>query len=208
MPPRPTLSDEARESRRQEILAAAERLYGQGEAALPSVAAIAAEAGLAKGTVYLYFATKEEIFLALMEVRLEGLIRTVALASAGGREGWRTRFIAAYIDELSAHSGFLRLAAIGNTVIERNLAVEVGAAFKRRLAVLLGEAGAAAGAACGLSDELGVRRLTQTYAMTIGLWQMLDWPPALAALLQQPEFAVLRADFGTELQDALERLWA
>ncbi|MCX9156901.1 hypothetical protein OPU71_12270 [Niveibacterium sp. 24ML] len=66
----------------------------------------------------------------------------------------------------------------------------------------------AAAGACGISQAQGIRRLTQTYAMTIGLWQMLDWPPALAALLQQPEFSLLRADFETELRDALERLWA
>lgn len=73
---------------------------------------------------------------------------------------------------------------------------------------MLSEVSRAAAGACGISQAQGIRRLTQTYAMTIGLWQMLDWPPALAALLQQPEFSLLRADFETELRDALERLWA
>ncbi|GAA5178031.1 TetR/AcrR family transcriptional regulator [Niveibacterium umoris] len=208
MPPRPNLSDDERSARRQEILAAAERLYGHGEAALPSVAAIAVEAGLAKGTVYLYFATKEEIFLALMEVRLEGLIRVVGESLAGGAQDWRARFIAAYVGELAAHPGFLRLAAIGNTVIERNLAVEVGTAFKQRLAAMLTEAGAGVAAVCGCSADEGARRLMQTYALSIGLWQMLDWPPTLAAVLHRPELAVLRRDFEAELKDMLERLWA
>lgn len=207
MPPRPVLSEEQRATRRNDILAAAERLYGQGETALPPVAAIASEAGLAKGTVYLYFATKEEIFLALMEARLAGLIATVMLAAQDGTQHWRERFIAAYVAELAAHPGFLRLAAIGNTVIERNLAVEVGLAFKHRLAAMLLHAGEVAGTACGLSADEGARRLMQTYATTIGLWQMLDWPPALARALDQPGLAVLRRDFSAELADALTRLW-
>ncbi|MCX9156900.1 hypothetical protein OPU71_12265 [Niveibacterium sp. 24ML] len=64
--------------------------------------------------------------MACLKVRRDGLIHTVTDVSQVAREAVRPRFIAAYLDELRAHSGRLRLAAIRNTVIERNLAVEVG----------------------------------------------------------------------------------
>lgn len=58
------LDGEDKEARRQTILDAAERLFGERHA-LANVADVADAAGLAKGTVYLYFQTKEEIYLAL-----------------------------------------------------------------------------------------------------------------------------------------------
>ena len=51
--------------RRQAILQAAGRLFVAGGGELPSVAEVAVAAGLAKGTVYLYFGTKGAIFAAI-----------------------------------------------------------------------------------------------------------------------------------------------
>ena len=53
------------------ILNAAEKLFVSADGELPSVIQIANEAGLAKGTVYLYFKTKEAIFLTLLERHLQ-----------------------------------------------------------------------------------------------------------------------------------------
>src|SRR5918998_3245726 len=58
-------TDEKLERRRQ-ILAAAEALFAEGTGELPSVQAIADRSGVAKGTVYLYFATVEDVFIALV----------------------------------------------------------------------------------------------------------------------------------------------
>ena len=53
-----------KQARRDAILNAADRLFAERHD-LANVADIAAAAGLAKGTVYLYFQTKEEIYLSL-----------------------------------------------------------------------------------------------------------------------------------------------
>ncbi|NVK24106.1 MAG: TetR/AcrR family transcriptional regulator [Gammaproteobacteria bacterium] len=50
------------------ILEAAEALFTENQASeLPSAIQIANKAGVAKGTLYIYFSTKEAIFLALLE---------------------------------------------------------------------------------------------------------------------------------------------
>ena len=59
--------DEDKQLRRQAILAAATALLMQRVERLASVEEVARQAGLAKGTLYLYFATKEEIYLAVHE---------------------------------------------------------------------------------------------------------------------------------------------
>src|SRR5271157_5377810 len=70
---RPALSEEERFSRRAALLDAALRLYRE-QGTLPTVSSIAKAAGIAKGAVYLWFRSKEEIFVALLEAALLELI--------------------------------------------------------------------------------------------------------------------------------------
>lgn len=53
------------------ILNSAEQLFANGDKELPSVIEIANKSGIAKGTVYLYFTTKESIFLTLVERHIQ-----------------------------------------------------------------------------------------------------------------------------------------
>ena len=61
------IGSDDKEERRNAILDAAERLFVKHPDRMASVAEVAAAAGLAKGTVYLYFRAKEEMLLALHE---------------------------------------------------------------------------------------------------------------------------------------------
>ncbi|HXZ84735.1 MAG TPA: helix-turn-helix domain-containing protein [Myxococcota bacterium] len=54
-------------ARRAEILAAAQRCFWKSGIRRSSIEDVANEAGLAKGTIYLYFRSKEELFAALAE---------------------------------------------------------------------------------------------------------------------------------------------
>lgn len=58
-------SDAQKLAKKQAIIDAANQLYTQGD--LPSIQQIANQAGIAKGTVYLYFSSKEGIFLEIYE---------------------------------------------------------------------------------------------------------------------------------------------
>jgi AcrR family transcriptional regulator len=61
-----------KEERRHAILDVAERLLLHSTRRGPSMADVADEAGLAKGTIYLYFRSKEELLLALLERNIDG----------------------------------------------------------------------------------------------------------------------------------------
>ena len=52
-----------------------ERLLLRSPDRVANVAEVADEAGLAKGTVYLYFPSKEELLLALHERNIDGFFR-------------------------------------------------------------------------------------------------------------------------------------
>ncbi|MBI5288857.1 MAG: TetR/AcrR family transcriptional regulator [Chloroflexi bacterium] len=64
---RKTRSESARTARREEILAAARTVFSRQGFRGTTIADIAEEAGIALGTIYLYFASKEDVFAALSE---------------------------------------------------------------------------------------------------------------------------------------------
>lgn len=69
----PRVSADRREqylqSRREQILDAAVKVFGKKGFAGANVADVAEAAGIGKGTVYLYFKSKEDIFSAILEER-------------------------------------------------------------------------------------------------------------------------------------------
>lgn len=63
------------EARREEILLAAERRFSQNGFFKTSMAEIAEAAQFAMGTVYRFFKSKEEIYISLVEAKVEELLR-------------------------------------------------------------------------------------------------------------------------------------
>src|SRR5215475_14093817 len=63
---------EDKQERHKAILDAAERVLIRSADQSANMAEVAEAAGLAKGTVYLYFQSKEELLLALHERNVEG----------------------------------------------------------------------------------------------------------------------------------------
>src|SRR4029434_646994 len=68
---------EDKRERHDAMLDAAERVLSRSPERVASVAEVADNAGLAKGTVYLYFPSKEELLLAVHERRIDGFFRDV-----------------------------------------------------------------------------------------------------------------------------------
>lgn len=69
---------ESKRARREALLDAAERLFDADPTTAPSVSEVARAAGLAKGTVYLYFASKERLMLAVHERQVEAFFGALA----------------------------------------------------------------------------------------------------------------------------------
>jgi AcrR family transcriptional regulator len=76
----PKISDAQRETRRQQILAAALRCFSRDGFHNTTTADIVRESGVSQGTLYLYFATKDDIILALADDRHQGEAFINALA--------------------------------------------------------------------------------------------------------------------------------
>ncbi len=202
------IDTEDKAQRRADILSAARKLFLEDSRQLPSAARIAAASGLAKGTVYLYFRTKEEIFVALLTEDFAGVLNAVIETFSGP---WQDEgiagFINRYVTYLDSRPEFLRLDAMAYSVLEQNMGDDQLRAFKLNLTRGLVAAGSVLDSALSLDCGRGVTLLLRTYAITRGLWQSLDFPPTMRALLADPEFAPIRPDFRSELVDALNEYW-
>lgn len=204
------MTEADKQRRRRVLLDAAHRLFRERRD-LPPVSDIAAAAGLAKGTVYLYFKSKEEIFVALLEDDFGKLF--AALAAIIGSlppapDAAAARFAADFTKMVLALDNLLPLASLTNGVLEQNLPIEAMRRFKVILASGLISGGAQLQQLFpSLASGQGATLLLQTYALTLGLWQALDYPDLLRKLLEEPALKPLDRHFPAELEGAVRGLW-
>jgi AcrR family transcriptional regulator len=197
-------SDTAKAARTAAILDAAAALFDEQGFHAINMAAVAERAGLAKGTLYLYFRTKEELFLALIERDL-----LPWMAEIGRRVAPRGRLadLAGYIPpSLARRSRLLRLLGILHVVLERNVERAPLAAFKARLRDALVMLGGMIDHAYGLAPGEGGRFLMTAYALILGFYNLGFPADGVAEILERPDMAALRVDFESGLEDALHRI--
>jgi AcrR family transcriptional regulator len=82
---RPAVSEEDKSRRRDEIMAAAKKVFARKGFHATTIADIAKEVGLAYGSIYWYFDSKDDLFHALMAVE-EDALRTHVAAAVGARQ--------------------------------------------------------------------------------------------------------------------------
>lgn len=110
-PATPTRDDVVTAFRRESLLAAARRVFGARGFDAATVDAIAAEAQVAKGTVYLYFPSKEAIYDAAFDAGLDQLIRHTAerLRDAAGPRDAIRAFIEVRLEYFQEQPDFFRM---------------------------------------------------------------------------------------------------
>ncbi len=164
---------EAKQERHHAILDAAERLLERSPDRIANVAEVADEAGLAKGTVYLYFPGKEELLLAVHERGLDLFFNALIEILDGDAPVTFDGILALTHEHLVEPPLRLPLAARCFGMMAQSLPPDAAAQFRLRMFERLNRAGA------GLERHfpaLGAGRgmvlLRHSYALIVGLWQM------------------------------------
>ncbi|HEY8587600.1 MAG TPA: TetR family transcriptional regulator [Rhodanobacter sp.] len=199
-PSRRAVSAELKHRRRGDILAAALRLLAAQPYESISMSSVATAAGVAKGTSYLYFPTREALFLQLLTEHyldwFDALDARLQQPVADAKD-----WVEWLAQDLAGRPMFLRLMALLHAVLERNVPVIEVIAFKRRLALRVAGSGAALERALQLPPTAGVRLLLWLQAIVPGLAQMAAPPaPLQAALHAAPDLSGFLIDFSTELR--------
>ncbi len=194
---RRALQADAKEQRRHLILDAAADVLTQAPNRDIGVAEVAQAAGLAKGTVYLYFPSKDELLLALHERQTEWFFRALAEASEQRRLDFEGVF--ALLDRyMLSDPLYLPLASRCLGALDFSVLPAVRTAYKQRIAERLAHVGAILEAHfTGLEPGGGISLLMSSYAMIMGLWQLLSPDPANPYPL----------DFRRDTEAALRALW-
>jgi AcrR family transcriptional regulator len=193
--------------RRSAILDAAERLFVRHPERMASVAEVAAAAGLAKGTVYLYFPGKEEMLLALHERQVaqyfSQLMRLLARPEPVGFDD----VFAPTRERLIRLPGYLELTSRCFALMDREIPKGTAIEFKTRMAQTLGAAGAELERHFEMPKGAGVTLLVHSYGLIVGLWQLLHPNDRLGAAMKRPELKALNRDYESEIESALRSLW-
>jgi len=199
---------EDKQERRDGILDAAERMLVRCPDRVANVAEVADEAGLAKGTVYLYFPSKEELLLALHERNVDAFFRDViALVeddTANVFEGMLT-LTKRHIVEPPL---FLPLASRCLALMAHSISADEVEAFRQRMSERLMRAGTALERHFPmLGAGAGVRLLQYSFALIVGLWQMST---ASASCVHSHGIApsAFNWRYEDELAVALRTLWS
>jgi AcrR family transcriptional regulator len=196
-------------ARRAAILRAAEDLLHGDPSGAFAVEDLARRAGLAKGTVYLYFRTREEVLLEVHLARLQGFFDALEQALGTTQINMAYGTVRATLLYLQAHPEFLPLATNSRGMLEPNTSADAALEFKLALGARLTAIGARIEALYpGLAPGDGMALLMSSYALMIGLWQLTDPPACLRGAMQRPEMSMFRIDFNKQLAAALLALWA
>ena len=198
-----------KEERRQALLDAAEALYLEHPDRMANVAEVAEAAGLGKGTVYLYFPSKEEMLLALHERHVTTFFAELMkkLDEPGPLD----------FDDIfpvtSAHliraPGYLALTSRCFGMMDREIPIEAAVAFKARIAAILAVAGAALERHFpALRAGAGISLLLHSYGLIVGLWQLLHPNERFGRAMDHPDLRSLKRDYEKEIEQALRGLWA
>ena len=201
---------EDKAARRSAILQAAEDLFAAGLGKLPAAAVIASATGLAKGTIYLYFKTKEEIFAALLLQKWGSVMQesqALFQTTKGARAVKVNAFIAELVAHLENHPELLRLDALGHSVLEKNMSHDVLVTHKAEFMMRLENTGSVIDSALRLSEGRGIQLLMRTYALTRGLWQSYQHTEGTLSAGVVVSQRVVANSFGAELREALTEYW-
>lgn len=195
---------ESKEARRVALLNAACALFETQSFAQVTMGEISAAAGLAKGTAYLYFTTKEALFLALLAQELEVWFNVLAEAPLRPSKDAPDVVAALFAESLSERPTLVRLLGLLHLTLEQNVSAELVLPFKLRLAERMAEVGARIEAVLPqLSPGDGVRLFLRAHALVVGLGQMSQVKPDLDALLAKPELCHLKVEWAPELRACL-----
>jgi AcrR family transcriptional regulator len=195
---------EDKELRREAILDAAEQLWLSQPARMSNMAEISAAAGLAKGTVYLYFRSKEELFLAIHERHVAEFFNRVtqrALQSMPMRMG---DMLAIQREFLLSTPAFLPLATQCHGMMEKHIPLEVGYAFEERTYVQLNTVVTALLPHFPMVTQA---LMLQSYALMLGLWQLLRPTPLKDLMKERSLICACTNDYLIVLENALTALW-
>lgn len=188
---------------------AAQGLLVSGNFPLPSVNQIIKEAGVAKGTVYLYFESKEEIYLSLLsKYFIEFEDNMMILMANASEDDFQQALIDAYITFAKSAPKGVYLACIAPLILESNLSDAFIIRFKTGIRDLTSRILEKVASISGETDlnELRIKFLL-SYNLFLGSWQHCHPPKNVLRVLVDEGLDSILYDFEKEFSRGHRAIW-
>ena len=187
---------EQKDERVSAILKAAAELYETRDFDDVHMGAIADRVGLAKASLYEYFSTKDDVFLALAAREVEDWASDVESRLGRLRRPDADRIAAALTAALRGQARLLRLRLTVRSIVERRPATRAVADFNRSFFACMQRAAGALNAACPqLTPEEVAEFGIQHQAVNAGLWFMTHPLRKSDRAADLPEFKSISFNF-------------
>jgi TetR/AcrR family transcriptional regulator len=200
-------TDQAKEARREQLLTVAAELWAEKNFSSITMFEVASRAQLAKGTTYLYFQTKEELLLALLERELQAWFLELGAKLSTKKSFTPKEFAQLISKSLVQRQAFMRLICIQSSILEHNIGLERALEFKSFLF------GHALNAATLIEAKLeflkrgeGIVLLQRINAFIIGFYDLTNPSQIIQTVLEKPTMKPFRLDFSKQFQSTLETL--
>lgn len=160
--------------KREVILNAAQALWLSNTGCVSKMDELAKKSGVAKGTLYLYFRSKDEVLLALHERDLAVFFDRIIQRTEQPEVIAIEEFIDIFIQSIQSSPTFLPLSSYCYGLMEKQIPQETALEFKVSMSRHIGLAVQTLQPHMPFINHL---LLTQGYAMAIGLWQLIKPSP-------------------------------
>ncbi len=205
------ISSEEKLERRRAILVAALELLAEADYQEISISSIANKAGVAKGTIFLYFRTKEELFLQLQigeyKSWFNDINSRIHVLLQQEKKGSIDEFVKIVVSSAVDHPMLVRLTPILHVTLERNIDYKTALEFKRFLLNEIQTTGALIELCLPfLHQNDGARFLLDLQILLIGLIQTSHPAPLVEQVIQEKGMEILQVNFEGKLQETLTLL--
>ena len=193
-------------ARKEEILAAAKRLFSMGSYDQVSLNSIAREAGMSKPNVYRYYASREEIFLHILgeeqDRYIDALFRELQSADRSHPVDEVARI---WVEQALKLPDLLRLLPQLGSSLEQNSSVEQLTLFKKRS---FERAAELALAHHSLYPELNPDQwgevINTAVALMAGMWPLCNGNEIVEQAMKHPSVGLAPWDFEQKMTFALK----
>ena len=202
-------SDGQKFEKKDQIIKMAERLLKEEKKDLPSVNEIIQSLNIAKGTFYLYFKTKEEIYLEILRNHNQILFDLLenCIDSSKSSNKLIENISKVLVNFAKKYPDAMKLSSISGSILEANIEIDVAVNYKTMLVNRMNVLVIKISKKIDLSPARIKNNLLTTYVLWTSLWQHNNPPESIKQLMSICPLDELLIDFDKTFISSAKKLW-
>lgn len=198
---------EKNEKKKKIVETALDLLFKDQGGELPSVDNIAKASSVAKGTIYLYFRTKEEIFLYAMDVYFKNWFNEIKTALKEKEVITSMEFSRIFSSPVLENEQFLKLASMKRLVFQRGLSSELILSHKDMIVGGVKDVASEISRITSRTNEECEKLIMRSYGVVLGCHYISYPPKGNMTTLSEEEKSILLLNLDEDINHILNCLF-